>query len=80
MKANKTRKNKKQSGGFKFLTDMFNKGKEGWNKGKNMFSKPKPVTTLSSTSTTPPEASKRLQSKMWRATSLCVQYDHQYRQ
>ena len=50
MKANKTRKNKKQSGGFKFLTDMFNKGKEGWTKGKSMFSpKPKPVTTTTPT-------------------------------
>jgi len=58
MKANKTRKNKKQSGGFKFLTDLFNKGKEGWNKGKqslsqtskNMFSpKPKPVATTTTT-------------------------------
>jgi hypothetical protein len=58
MKANKTRKNKKQSGGFQFLTDMFNKGKEGWNKGKqslsqtskNMFSpKPKPVATTPAT-------------------------------
>ena len=64
MKANKTRKNKKQSGGFQFLTDMFNKGKKGWNDGtksianssKNMFSpKPKPAATTSTTYTTAPK-------------------------
>ena len=63
MKANKTRKNKKQSGGFQFLTNLFNKGKEGWNKGKqslsqtskNMFSpKPKPVATTTTTTAAAP--------------------------
>lgn len=55
----KTKKNRKQKAGFKFITDMWNKGKEGWNKGtksvadssKGLFSsKPKtspPPTTTS---------------------------------
>ena len=75
MKANKTRKNKKQSGGFKFLTDLFDKGKQGWNKGKeslsqtskNMFSpKPKPVATTTpiSTTTAPLEPSPIVQGPM----------------
>lgn len=67
----KTKKNRKQKAGFKFLTDMWNKGKEGWNKGtksvadssKGLFSsKPKtspppPITTPTTSAAPTPTSS-----------------------